>query len=60
MIYWYSFFAILIDDEKSVCNGPLRINRQFCIKLRAYNRYGWNDSLCSKTIILRKYMTLDQ
>lgn len=43
-----------IDDAKYACNGPLRRNRKFCVKLRAYTRYGWNDSECSNWIAVGK------
>ncbi|XP_067933264.1 uncharacterized protein [Watersipora subatra] len=46
-------------NDSPVCNGPLRANRYFCVKLRAYTKYGWNDSMCSAVIQLHKVLEFD-
>ena len=40
----------MVDDGNTTCNGPLRRNRVFCVKLRAYTKHGYNDSQCSNVV----------
>ena len=49
---------VFLDNKSLVCNGPLHMNRKFCVKLRAYTRYGYNDSLCSNILTLGRELRL--